>query len=47
MLIEGIIDIIMRRFSALALKFGPSSIEAEIQEAMESSTVLKSNKVLE
>ena len=47
MLLEGIIDASMRRFSNLAFKFGPSSIEAEIQEAMESSTVLKSNKVLE
>ena len=47
MLLEAITDIIMRRFSDLAFKFGPSSIEAEIQEAMESSTLLKSNKILE
>ena len=47
MLLEAIVDTIMRRFSNLVLKFGPASIEAEIQEAMESATVLKSNKVLE
>ena len=45
MLLEAITDIIRGQFTNLARKFGPASIEAEIQEAMESATTAQGNRV--